>query len=388
MSINGKTVDKCSGCSACKSICPEKCIKMLPNSEGFLYPEVDETMCIECAACEKICPVLNMHKPKEKPICYAAVNKNNDIQMNSSSGGIFYLLAEGIINDGGVVYGAAVTDDIKVKHLRADSIDDVYRLMGSKYVQSDLGNSFQLVKNDLLEGKNVLFSGTPCQVIGLKSFLNKDYTNLLTVDVICHGVPSQKLLDKYISYIEKKHHRKVEAINFRCKSVDFFKGKTVYHSENTDLYMRMFLNDICMRQSCYDCYAKNNNASDITLGDFWGIENVNPDMADDNGTSLVIVRNENGKQVFNSISNKIKFAEVDYESAVKENSAEYESVVMPEQRTDFIEDLKELTFQELSDKYIPNPKSIKGKIYNRIADSRFLKILPNQKKFIIEIKLN
>lgn len=385
MSVIDKTLDRCSGCGACKNLCPQKCITMEPNSEGFLYPKIDAEKCTECIVCEKNCPALQKYNDVNTPKCYAAVNMDKDIQQSSSSGGVFYLLALRTIKEGGVVYGAVYSPKKKkVEHYRTNDIADIQLFMGSKYVQSDLGNSFLIVKSDLENKKTVLFSGTPCQIIGLKSFLRKEYANLITVDVICHGVPSEKLLQKYLEYIETKHHQKIKNINFRCKQIDwrsfgisnfFSDGKILYQSKNVNPYMRLFLNDFCLRRSCYDCYAKKHNDSDITLGDFWGIERIDPKMCDDNGTSIVIMRSKKGEEFIKAISNGIRYVEVDYYDAIQENSAEYESVMCPKQRSTFYDDMNNMTFKKLSKKYLPYPKSLKGKVYLMLSNSKIWIIL-------------
>ena len=285
---------------------------------------------------------------------YAAIYNNNEIRENSSSGGIFSALAEKF----DVVYGVAMTDDCYgAEMIRVEG--DISPLRGSKYFQAKVGDTFKQVKKDLEEGRKVLFSGTGCQINGLSMFLGKEYSNLFLLDIICHGTPSPKLWREYVAYQEKQHG-KLESVNFRCKDdswIDFgMKENQLYISKDTDSFMRMFLRNYCLRPACYDCHAKHYKKSDMTIADFWGIENVAPEMNDGRGTSLVITRTEKGQELFESIKNELKWKEVSYEEGIKGNPSEYSSVARPQLRDTFFTDLEKLPFEEMEKKYAADIK--------------------------------
>lgn len=299
---------------------------------------------------------------------YAAIYKDNEIRENSSSGGIFSALADKF----DVVYGVAMTDDCYgAEMIRVEG--DISPLRGSKYFQAQVGDTFKHVKKDLEEGRKVLFSGTGCQINGLSMFLGKEYQNLFLLDIICHGTPSPKLWREYVAYQEKQHG-KLEIVNFRCKDdswIDFgMKENQLYISKDTDSFMRMFLRNYCLRPACYDCHAKHYKKSDMTIADFWGIENVAPEMNDGRGTSLVITRTEKGQELFESIKSELKLKEVTYEEGVKGNPSEYTSVARPQQRDTFFSDLEKLPFEEMEKKYAADIKvSFPRKVVRKIKRS-------------------
>lgn len=313
----------CTGCSACMSICPKNCIGMIPDANGFLRPETDTKVCINCGLCEKICPVLKekTEKQQKTPSTYAARILNEDIRKNSSSGGVFTAVAEHIIKNKGIVYGAAFTENLSVKHICVTEKSDLDKLRRSKYVQSDLNGCFKKIKEQLENNTTVLFSGTPCQVEGLLSFLQKPYNNLITVDFVCHGVPSPKVFEEYLGYQEKAYNSKVTEVNFRDKSngwkfssirLNFENKKTYVKTFWQDPYMKAFLANICLRSSCYDCKFKSvNHKSDITLADYWGIDKINPSLDDDKGLSLVLVQSEKCKDLLNAVKNNITITNTD-----------------------------------------------------------------------------
>ena len=280
---------------------------------------------------------------------FAAIYNDNEIRENSSSGGVFSALAGKF----DVVYGVAMTEDCYgAEMIRVEG--DISSLRGSKYFQAKMGGAFKLVRKDVEEGRKVLFSGTGCQINGLSKFLGKEYPNLFLLDIICHGTPSPKLWREYAEYQESKYG-KLKSVNFRCKEdswSDFgMKENQLYISKNKDPFMRMFLSNFCLRPSCYECHAKNYKCADMTIADFWGIENVAPEMDDGRGTSLVIARTEKGLALFSSVSDKLKWKEVYYEDAIKGNPSELFSVARPPQRNDFFEDLSEMSFEEMKKKY-------------------------------------
>ncbi|MDO4942007.1 MAG: Coenzyme F420 hydrogenase/dehydrogenase, beta subunit C-terminal domain [Lachnospiraceae bacterium] len=280
---------------------------------------------------------------------YAAIYKNKRIRENSSSGGIFSALA----NKFDVVYGVTMTDDCySAEMIRAEG--DITSLRGSKYFQAKVGDTFKQVKKDLLDGKKVLFSGTGCQINGLSMFLGKEYPNLFLLDIICHGTPSSKLWREYTKYQEGKYG-KLENVIFRCKDdswIDFgMKENQLYISKDKDSFMQMFLNNYCLRPACYECHAKYYKKSDMTIADFWGIENVAPEMNDGRGTSLVITRTDKGQELFDSIKSKLKWKEVSYEAGVRGNPSEYSSVSRPQRRDTFFGDLEKMPFEKMEKKY-------------------------------------
>lgn len=316
---------------------------------------------------------------------YAGFNLNQETRLSSSSGAIFSLLAEKVLSQNGVVYGVKMSSDCySAEFTRVTDIDKLTWLRGSRYLQAKVGNTYKQVKNDLLAGKQVLFSGTGCQVNGLKNFLGKEYDNLLCVDVICHGTPSPALWKKYAEYQEKKNGGKLKGINFRCKDdswTDFGmkevleelpqgEAKQLYISKDKDPYMQMFLRDYCLRPSCYDCAAKKVKMADLTIADFWGISEVAPEMNDGKGTSLILIRTDKGMRTFETISSMLKIKEVAYEDGVRSNTAEYKSCSRPPQRDTFFEDMKVMKFEELEKKYAsPIKVTFKNRVKRKIKNT-------------------
>lgn len=353
----------CSGCHSCYNACPQKCIEMKADSEGFLYPVVNKEKCINCGLCENACLMLNEYKANPKGKAYACINKDEDICFNSSSGGIFSLIATEILSDGGVVFGAAFDDDLNVHHIEVDDIKDLNLLRGSKYLQSCIGNTYKKVENYLKEDRIVLFSGTPCHISGLKSYLKDDYENLITQDIICHGVPSPYAWQQYLKFREKTAGKDIDKNilpSFRLKdngwknyllSIKFVDGKEYKCIASQDIYIKAFLNNLCLRPSCYSCHSKSiQRESDITLADFWGIENVLPEMFDDKGTSLVLVNSEKGQKLFESIADKMKFEEVDIDEAIKYNSAAIKSAYYHKNRDKFMKLIQNTQFDKAVNK--------------------------------------
>ena len=302
-------------------------------------------------------------KPEKVYACYS---KNKDVRLSSSSGAVFSSLAEYVLNKNGIVYGVAMSEDCySAKFIAVTDRSGLTKLRGSKYLQAKVGNAFKKVKIELQAGKLVLFTGTGCQVNGLKKFLGKDYDNLICMDVICHGAPSPALWKEYAQYQEKKSGGKLKGISFRCKdeswtdfgmrevleSIPEDSIKKFYISKDKDSYMQMFLRDYCLRPSCYECAAKKEKMSDLTVADFWGINDVAPEMNDEMGTSLVLIRTDKGKKVFDSICETMKLKEVTYEAGVKGNPAEYKSCARPPQRDTFFDDMHTMSFEELEGKY-------------------------------------
>lgn len=337
--------EKCCGCEACVQICAKHCISFDEDSEGFRYPKVDMSLCVDCGLCEKVCPVLNPSEERVPEKSYAARNDNESELLLSSSGGMFVLLAKSVIRQGGVVFGAMFDEEWNVVHGYAETENGIKSFMGSKYVQSRIGFTYTEVRDFLKQGRKVLFSGTSCQIAGLKRFLRKDYDNLLTVDVICHGVPSPKVWRMYLDEIKKEAAKdaKISDISFRNKRLGWRKFSFVLNMDNADKaneteefiadfhrdnpYMKAFLANLILRPSCAKCPAKGGRSqSDITLADFWGIWNVKPEMYDDKGTSLVLVNSLKGENVIKELG--IDITEVEFERAIASNHAWNSSVLI------------------------------------------------------------
>lgn len=379
------TKEKCTGCYACSNICPKKCISMELDKEGFSYPTVDYSSCIKCNKCVNACPVINNLISNYNPIALACINKDEEIRLESSSGGIFSLVAEKVIAQGGVVFGAGFNDKFLVEHSFVETKEELPKLRGSKYVQSQIGGSLKQAQEYLNAGRLVLFTGTPCQIAGLKSYLGKPHANLLTMDIICHGVPSPLVWRKYVEYREAKMGAPAQSISFRRKdegwkqySVSFlFKNGLEYRQNlRKDLYMKAFLLDVCLRPSCYKCNFKGfNRHSDITMADFWGIQNVLPEMDDDKGTSLIFINSPAGKRLFEEIKHGLRYKEVDIQSAVKYNAAAIKSPNLNKKRHGFMEEKDSLAFDTLVKKYCYDPLSTRllGKLKAGLRKLKLLK---------------
>lgn len=304
---------KCCGCTACVNVCPKNCISMSADREGFLYPVVDFVKCIDCGLCEQVCPVLRPVKNETEPLVYAAVNNDESVRLQSSSGGIFTLLAESVLDRGGIVFGACFDQNWNVVHDYTETKEGLAKFRGSKYVQSHVGNCFIQVKTFLDSGREVLFSGTPCQVAGLKNYLRKPYSNLFTVDLVCHGVPSPEVWKKYLQETVSRAYgiKKKKVVNFgdyisdisfRAKDkgwkkfnikIIFRNGKVEMMPFSENPYMNVFLSDLSLRPSCYACPTKLHHVqSDITLADFWGVNEIKPDIDDDKGCGLILINCE------------------------------------------------------------------------------------------------
>lgn len=311
----------CCGCGACLNICPRNAIKMVADEYGFLYPQIDDTLCVGCRKCMTVCAFQNINEENTPLSTYVAVSKNKEQSVKSASGGIFASLAEDFINKGGVVFGASFDEDRGVLHQRVDKIENLYLLQGSKYVQSKIGSTYKEAKKLLTAGEKVLFSGTPCQVAGLRSYLGKEYDGLLTVDIICHGVPSEKMFQSYLHFIEDKYKGKLTYFTFRDKKIGWgINGKAIFEAQagkrksvtlwqSGSSYLFYFIKGWIYRENCYKCkYAGVHRPGDITLGDYWGIEKQHPEYLngadgwdEGNGISVVIANTAKGLEVLNEI---------------------------------------------------------------------------------------
>ncbi|NTU73662.1 (4Fe-4S)-binding protein [Candidatus Roizmanbacteria bacterium] len=323
-----------------------------------------------------------------KPTAFAAHHINNDIRMQSSSGGIFTAIAEYVIGNNGVVFGACFDNWFNVVHDYAETSEDLQKMRGSKYVQSRIGSAFEQVGRFLDQKRLVLFTGTPCQIAGLKSYLRSDNEYLVTQDIICHGVPSPKAWNKYLELFSKKGP--IQTISFRNKDTGWseFSMKVTFATEqyrrdlSKDYFLKAFLRNLCLRPSCYQCHFKTlHRESDITLADFWGIEVVLPAMNDDKGISLVLINSEKGKQVFQAISKDLICKPVDYLQATKYNKAATQSISLPEKRQDFLAHLNELPFDSLVEKHTKEKiRTIFRRFVLKIGSKTKKKLLHNTTK--------
>lgn len=361
-----KIVEKfrCTGCHACYNICPKKAITMIEDEKGFKHPAIDKEKCIDCGLCKKVCPVLKEKEIENDIKAYACYNLNEKERLESSSGGIFILLAQEIIKRKGVVFGAYLNKDFKVEHIKIDNTKDLGKLMGSKYVQSIIGETYKQVKEELIEGKYVLFTGTPCQIEGLKSYLMKDYEKLYTQDIICHGVPSPLVWEKYKEYRKKTDKQTPLKISFRNKDNGwslfnlkfFYKNDSYKKNQNEDMFMQAFLRNTILRDSCYNCkFKKLHRISDITLADYWGIQKIHPELFDNKGTSVVIISSSKGMELFESIKDKIKYVDTDLNYVIKVNPSMTSSVKADKNRNDFFDNLENIDFPKLVKKYTYTP---------------------------------
>mgnify|MGYP005872857817 CR=1 FL=1 len=303
-----KIKEKCVGCKSCEQSCPKRCVSMIENKEGFWYPSVDEKSCIECKICLKRCPVENIevHRNKPKKV-WAWRNRNDNDIMRSASGGASDSAARTILQMGGVVYGAAYDEQLTVSHIEVADDAGREKIQSSKYVQSDLKDSYSKVKKYLSEDKIVLYTGTPCQIAGLYAFLSGDSPNLYTIDLICHGVPSPKFFRRYLEYQSKKTAGKVIYFNFRSKDKRGWgtqyllktKTKTKTKMLSLDRYGKHFMDGDCYRECCYLCnYANMSRVGDLTIGDFWGIAKSHPNFYSPKGVSSVFINTEKGQNLF------------------------------------------------------------------------------------------
>lgn len=356
----------CCGCSACAQICPQQCITMSEDGEGYSYPRVDKQACIGCGLCERVCPVMDPCEPVVPKVVYAAKNRDERVRLQSSSGGIFTPLAERVIGEGGVVFGAQFDQEWRVVHSHTESVEGLAPMRGSKYVQSVIGRSYKLAEAFLKEGRKVLFCGTPCQIAGLNHFLRREYDNLLTVEVVCHGVPSPKVWREYllerVGNVANNPAGLISDISFRDKSAGWEEygvrvgyaqqaaspqnggikgiGDTTTRSEVThhkeDPFMRSFLKDLNLRPSCYRCAARQGRSqADIALADYWGVRSLHEEIYDTKGVGLVILNSHKGVEYYNSICEEVEQCPSDYNRAIEHNPCIVRSVAQPKRREDF-----------------------------------------------------
>jgi len=363
--------NKCCGCTACQFVCPKQCISMQADDEGFLYPQVNADSCSNCLRCEKVCPALNQTKNPQRPVVFACYNKDADVRKQSSSGGLFSLIANQVLKQGGIVFGAAFDGRFEVEHRFVDSPQELGLLRGAKYVQSRLGDTFKQVKEFLNEGRLVLFTGTPCQVAGLKKGLGKNYSNLLTADIVCHGVPSPLVFRLYREEMEQRFQSPIKSFSFRNKTHGWqnyhvfieFESETSLTSLWEDDFMRGFLSDMYLRPSCHACCADDfRSGSDLTLADYWGVDHFHPELFDDQGTSLVLLHTEKGKEYWRKIEPMLEYRLSELSKAVQYNPCLVQSVGKHPKRRLFFERLGKVPFGELIADILKPDQSFTGRL--------------------------
>ena len=348
--IDIKDKKDCCGCSACAQICPKQCIKMLSDDEGFAYPSVDKDACIGCGLCERVCPIINSGDAKRPLKVYASKNSDEEVRADSSSGGVFSAIAGDVIRRGGVVFGVSFDDVWNSVHTYTEDLAGLASFRGSKYLQSRIGQSYAQVKSFLQSGREVLFSGTPCQIAGLHGFLRKQYPNLLTVEILCHGVPSSKVWQRYLDCKKKEYScDAIRRINFRDKksgwagynvTIEFANGMVYERSHKKVPYFRGFIRNLYLRPSCYECKCKNGRSgSDIIIADYWNINNVLPEYNDDKGVSLVLINTEKGASLFGSLSESLDCVETGYEECIGTNKGFAEHLPVADARAAFFRKL-------------------------------------------------
>lgn len=319
----------CCGCGACAQICPRNCITMTADAEGFLYPVINQEKCVQCGLCEAACPVNGTQKKTAICGAYVAHSTNEETRCCSSSGGTFSVMAKWILEQQGVVFGAAFVDDFSICHIKVDRLENLQRICGSKYVQSSVQDTYKQAKAALSSGQTVLFSGTGCQIAGLRAYLQKDYDNLYTVDVLCHGVPSPMAWQYYLQEKKKVLGGEVTDVSFRDKCsgwnnysirITASNGAQYRQPFRKDAYMKCFINDLSLRPSCYECKFKGYfSVSDVMLSDAWGVEARCPDRNDNKGTSMVLIHTQKGQRLWDAVSKDMLAQPVDAGTFLKDN---------------------------------------------------------------------
>ena len=370
--IENENKENCCGCTACKNICPKNAIEMKEDEEGFLSPNIDKEKCIDCGLCKKVCPIINKvpNKPPIQQEAYVVNNKNVLVRKQSTSGGAFTAIAEYVIKNNGIVYGASFDNNFNVQHNYTTNINDLQKFRGSKYVQSDVKNTFREVRDFLNAGKMICYSGTPCQIEGLKKYLGKEYENLITVDVVCHAVPSPLVWRKYLHYQKKKlKMNNIIQVLFRDKSKYGYKYSTmtikadnkIYQAGvETDPFLRAFFEDLSVRPSCYNCqFKKQYRVSDFTIWDCFEVEKFDNKLDDDKGTSRILIHTKKGKKVFDEISNQFDYKKIDVDDIVQGVKEMYFSVSKNQNRENFFKDINQLEEEEFFNKYFPDNIKVK-----------------------------
>lgn len=393
---------QCCGCNACGMVCGKEAITMIEDEYGFRFPQIDTDKCVGCGSCLKVCCINNEAELRKPETVYAASYKNKDISAKSASGGIFAALAKQILTEGGIVFGSAYTEQFDVEVVPIEKIEDLPRLQGSKYVQSSMNRSFLKIKRELQTGRMVLFCGVPCQIEALKRYLGRSYENLLLVDIVCHGVPSNRMLKDYLSFLADKKKMEVQSIQFRTKT----KGQNVYGeiayrqvSHTGEIayrqeplisykssYYKLFLNCQTFRDSCYHCkFAGTKRPGDISLCDYWGIEDEHPDFVKDvekeglAGISAVMLNTNVGKDFFERVKQEFVLKESTVEQVAKHNPQLQAPSVETAERKQVLDCYRQCGYQGVDDFYFK-------KYRMKILTSDIGQVLPNSwKKKILQV---
>ena len=377
----------CCGCSACEQVCPKQAISMKENKNGFSYPVIDDSLCVDCGLCVKKCQYLtdsNIIETRKEPKVYAVISENTEALKRSSSGGAAYVLGETVIENNGVVFGAVYSDEMEIVHRKIEKKEDLKYVQGSKYAQSKIKDSYKQAEECLKKGQKVLFTGTPCQIGGLYNFLGKDYEELYTMDIICYGVSSPGIFKEYIKWKENKTKGKIKSINFRSKidrwgisvtEIEYRDRKKLVKYSDDDEWYKTFLSHIATREACHSClYTNLQRKSDITVGDFWGIEKYKPDLNCEKGLSKVMINTEKGEKIFKQCKDGVWNEEMVLESAIRPNLQHPPK--KNEKRDRFFEDYEKLGFYEAYKNNVENKTSFKTKVKRWIK----IKIKSNPKR--------
>lgn len=385
--IEIKKKEDCCGCSACIAKCPKQCISFYQDEEGFLYPKINKNTCVECGVCECVCPMndnakvfSNLESTKEDiihqalkttskiPECYVCYIREPNIRNESTSGGAFGAVSEYVLKKGGAVFGVALSSQNEVVHVKAESLEELTRLRRSKYVQSKQNDVYVNVRKELNSGKMVLYTGTPCQVEGLKNYLGKEYDNLITMDIFCHGVGSPLYWKKYLTYMEQEYQSAISKIHFREKTYGynsatmalyFDNGKSSHRGHDDDLYWAPFSKNYIYRPSCYACeFKKVNHRSDFSIGDFWRTDDLPTEFKNANGCSLLLCHSTKASEILECVKSKLNIVPYDLEQGLIVNGGHQPSMLIasapcPKRRSEFFNDMERLNPRQLNQKYMP-----------------------------------
>lgn len=351
----------CCGCGACVNICPRDAISMEKDEYGFQYPHINPTLCIECHLCTKACEKVNTNDSGLPLKAFAASHQNKQILYKSSSGGVFSALAQHFLDKGGAVCGCVFDDKLNAIHICTDKEEDVLRIRKSKYLQSDVGLVYRDIKTRLKQGQPVLFTGTPCQVAALYAVVGKEQENLTTMDLICHGVPSQLVFNQFIKYLEKRYKTKIVNFDFRSKKYGWprftmaftdSQHRTVNIGKAQEFYIPSFTGGNIMRESCFSCpYACANRIGDITIGDLWGYEKIKLKMDLYEGASVFTINNTKAEKWLQVLAEKLNFEEIDYILAVEGNHCLRQPTLKGKKRMLYMESIKNDTIEKVALKY-------------------------------------